>query len=155
LFLFNSPRLPYTEATICELLRITSFAPIGLMHRVLEDTESNGFRIRKGTLVLANLYSAHYNPDKWNHPELFRPERFLSPTGEKIKNPPYFVPFEVGRRQCLGESFALDSLFLFITSIFQNFKISPYDKKQKLDVQPLSGFLRMPKPFSVKIQSRC
>jgi len=148
--------LPYTEATLCEILRITSFTPVGLMHRVLQDTEWHGFRIREGTLVLANLYSAHYNREQWNEPERFRPERFLSPNGrEKIKNPPHFVPFSVGRRQCLGESFAMDSLFLFIASIFQNFEISPEEKNQKLDLEPSEGLVRVPKPFSVKIQSRC
>jgi len=124
------------------------------MHRSLCDTEFNGFRIRKGTLVLANLCSAHYNPDKWNEPELFQPERFLSPNGEKMKNPPHFLPFQVGRRQCLGESFAMDSLFLFIASIFQTFQLTPYDKTQELDLEPLPGIARMPKPFTVEINSR-
>jgi len=133
---------------------MSSITPLGLMHRVLADTEFNGFTIRKGTLVVGNLYSAHYNPDKWSQPELFRVERFLSENGEKIKNPPEFIPFHVGRRQCLGEGFAMDSLFLFITSIFQNFKISPQDKHHKLDLEPFPGILRLPKPFSVNISSR-
>jgi len=145
---------PYTEATICEVLRLSSFVPLGIFHRTLHDTEFGGFIIRKGTLVLANLYSAHYNPDKWNEPERFLPERFLTPSGEKAKNPPYFLPFQVGRRQCLGESFAMDSLFLFVTSIFQNLKISPYIKSEMLDLEPISGILRIPKPFRVKIDSR-
>jgi len=100
------------------------------------------------------LYSAHYNPEQWNEPEIFRPERFLSPEGEKLKNPLEYAPFGVGRRQCLGESFAMDSLFLFIISFFQNFQFSPYDENQKLDLEPKPGVIRVPKPFSVKISSR-
>jgi len=146
--------LPYTEATICEVLRISSLAPLGLIHRALYDTEFNGFAIKKGTLVIANMYSAHHNPDHWSQPELFRPERFLSPSGEKLRNPSQFVPFQVGRRQCLGESFAMDTLFLFVTCIFQNFVIFPDYKDQKLDFEAIPGFLRLPKPFRVKINSR-
>jgi len=124
------------------------------MHRALQDTTYDGFTIEKGTLIMANMYSAHYNPNNWKEPEQFRPERFLSPTGEKLRNPPHLVPFQAGRRQCLGENFAMDALFLFVTSIFQNFQISPYDINEKLELEPPPGFMRAPKPFSVKISSR-
>jgi len=139
---------------VCEVLRICAFIPIGLMRRVLQDTENDGYTIRKGTLVLGNVYSAHNRPDKWSAPGEFRPERFLTPTGEKIKNPPEFIPFHVGRRQCLGETSAMGNLFLFTASIFHNFKISSFDKNKKLDLEPLPGLLRIPKPFSVRIHSR-
>jgi len=147
--------MPYTEATVCEVLRMASFAPMGLIQRALHDTDFDGFFIKKGTLIMGNIYSAHYNPDHWNEPEIFRPERFLSPSGEKIKNPPQFIPFEVGRRQCLGESYAMDNMFLFISSIFQNLLISPYEKDQNLDFETIPGFTRTPKPFKVKITRRC
>jgi len=124
------------------------------MHKAIQDTTYDGFLIQKGTLIIANMYSAHHNPKHWDEPEAFNPERFLSPTGEKLKNPLQYAPFSVGRRQCLGEKFAMDTLFLFVTSIFQNFQFSPYDTNQKLDLEPPPGFLRIPKPFRVKISRR-
>jgi len=123
------------------------------MHRVLKDTELHGLRLRESILVLSNLYSAHYNPEQCNEPELFRPEQFLSPTGEKIKNPPHFVPLSVGQRQCYWQSVAMDSLFLFIALIFQNFQIFPSEKNQHLDLEPSEGLVRLPKPFSVTKKS--
>jgi len=146
--------MPYTEAVICEALRFSSFAPLGLMHKTLYDTNVKGFKISKGTTVICNLYSAHHNPEYWGDPEVFRPERFLSPTGEKLRNPPHFLPFQVGRRQCLGENFAMDSLFLFVTAIFQKFHVTQYSKEYPIDLESIPGFTRDPKPFYVNIKSR-
>jgi len=146
--------MPYTEATISEALRLSSVAPLGNMHKALYDKEFKGYMIRKGTTIIENIYSINNNPEYWGDPENFRPERFLSPSGEKLKNPPYLIPFEVGRRQCLGETFALDSLFLFINAVFQNFHITQYSKDFPLDFESLPGFTRGPKPFYVRIASR-
>jgi len=147
-------RMPYTQATIHEVLRMSSMVPLGIMHRTLCDKEVRGFSIRKGTVVLGNLYSAHHNKKYWNDPEKFLPERFLTKSGEKLKNSPAFVPFEVGKRRCLGENLAMETLFLFIASIFQNFRVSKYKENDKLDLLGLPGFVRTPKPFVVKIQKR-
>jgi len=128
--------------------------PLGVMHKTLYDKEINGFMIRKGTIVIGNLYSGNHSPKYWTNPEQFDPERFLSANGDKVKTPPGFVPFEVGKRRCLGENFAMETLFLFITSIFQNFKVSKFEDKDKLDLTPEPGFVLCPKPFRVKIQKR-
>jgi len=146
--------MPYTEATICEVLRMSSLVPIGLMHRTLVDKVVNGFLIRKGTGVLGNLYSAHYNPAYWNDPEKFLPERFLSASGQKIKNPPAFIPFEIGKRRCLGENLAMETLFLFVASIFQTSRMTKYKVGDELDLLGFPGFTRNPKPFFVRIQMR-
>jgi len=149
--------MPYTEAVICETFRLSSLAPLGLMHRTLKtlDTNVQGFKISKGTTVICNLYSVHHNPEYWDDPKIFRPEKFLSPTTrEKLRNPPHFLPFQVGRRQCLGENFALDSLFLFVTAIFQKFHVTQYSNECPIELESIPGFFRNPKPFYVNIKSR-
>lgn len=49
----------------------------------------------------------------------------------------------------LGESLAKDTLFLFLTSIFQKFQIYPSAENPKPDFEPEFGFLNVPKPFEV------
>ena len=34
--------------------------------------------------VMVNLYSAHMDPDDWQQPQQFRPERFLDESGNVI-----------------------------------------------------------------------
>jgi len=43
--------LPYVEATILELLRYKTLAPLALPHRTMNDTEIGGYFIPGGTTV--------------------------------------------------------------------------------------------------------
>jgi len=153
---FNlSNSLHYTEATIYEVLRMSSMVPLGVMHKTLYDKEIRGLMVRKGTVVMGNLYSAHHSPKHWKDPEEFRPERFLSPNGDKlIKNPPAFIPFQIRKRRCLGEAFAMETLFLFVASIFQKFRVSKSNENDELNLKGVPGFVLTPHSFHVNIQKR-
>ena len=59
-----------------------------------------------------NIYGLHHNPDEWQEPERFIPERFdpaskyyLTPKGTR-RHPMSFGPFIGGKRNCLGKTFA-------------------------------------------------
>jgi len=58
-------RLPYVEATILELLRHKTVAPVGFPHRTLKDTEVGGYFIPGGTTVSWRVY-------EWSLRELHR-----------------------------------------------------------------------------------
>ena len=45
--------------------------------------------------VIANLYSAHMDPDVWPNPEKFIPERFLDDDG-KFQEGNRVIPFSIG-----------------------------------------------------------
>jgi len=45
--------------------------------------------------VLVNLYSAHMDPDDWQQPQQFRPERFLDESGNVI-NRDRVIAFSLG-----------------------------------------------------------
>jgi len=45
--------------------------------------------------VLINLYSAHMDPDDWQQPQQFRPERFLDESGNIIDKD-RVIPFSLG-----------------------------------------------------------
>ena len=48
--------LPYIRALAKECLRWRSVVPLGLPHRATEDGEYRGYRIPKGSMVIANLW---------------------------------------------------------------------------------------------------
>jgi len=126
--MFSLIRMPYTEAVICEVLRKSYLVPLGVMHRALCGKKFHGFLIKKETFLLGNLYSYHFNQKYWDSPDEFIPERFLFKNGTTVlKKSEAFVPFQVGRRQCIGEQFAKDTWFLFLTSIYQKFQTILYE----------------------------
>ena len=65
------------------------------MHSTDGEVTLGGYTLPNDTLIIPDLYSIHMNPDLWQDPEEFRPERFLD-ADEKITKPPYFIPFSIG-----------------------------------------------------------
>jgi cytochrome P450 len=87
-------------AVIDEVLRLYPAGWIG-SRRCTADTEFDGIRIRRGTLVLYSPYLTHRDPQLWTDPLSFRPERFPGAI------PPWgFIPFAAGERTCLRRSYA-------------------------------------------------
>ncbi len=147
--------MPYSEAVISEILRITSAAPITVPHTTTSDLVFHGYHIPIGTLLIANLYAVHHDPNIWVDPENFRPERFLNEDKTKFVSNDALIAFGEGRRKCIAETFVKDILFLFVTSLFQQFNILPNpNKKEKVNFEPGLGFILGPKPFKVLITSR-
>ena len=62
-----------------------------------------------------------HNPEVFDDPDSFKPERFLDSKGHYISTRhPGFIPFGMGRRVCLGEKLAVTDLFLIITNLLQS-----------------------------------
>ena len=67
----------YVDCVTKEILR---FAPIaaGIIREAIDDDILDGYRIRKGDLILIAIQNLHQHPTYWNiDPKLFYPERFL------------------------------------------------------------------------------
>lgn len=111
---------PLTEATLLEIQRIVSLSPLSYPRRNIDTVQLLGHKIPKNSYVISNLWNVHHDPDLWKNPEEFQPERFLTENGEVYK-PEHFMPFSIGKRQCLGESLAQMELYLYFTALLQNF----------------------------------
>ena len=145
------PRLPHTEAFIHETLRISSSTPFGNFHSVLEDKEIAGYHIPKGTLVIGNLYAVNNDPEVWQSPHLFQPERFITQDGKFSTGDNPVIAFGTGQRSCVGEGFARSQLFLFVVRILQNFKVTAVSDIRSANT--FSAFVA-PQPFQAVFQRR-
>lgn len=96
----------------------------------------------------------HHDQKIWGDPENFRPERFLSEDGKKYQKSEYLIPFQLGRRQCVGETLARDTIFLYLANIYQKFEITfdPNTPEPTLECQP--NFLLHPYPYSIIMKDR-
>ena len=84
--------------------RFSTITPTALFHSALANTTFRGYDIVKDSMIVANLYSVHFDPKTWGDPENFRPERFLSDDGKTVIRSEALIPFSVGKRQCPDNS---------------------------------------------------
>ncbi|XP_030835852.1 steroid 17-alpha-hydroxylase/17,20 lyase [Strongylocentrotus purpuratus] len=149
-------KLVYTEASLYEVLRYSSIVPTNL-HATTRDTEFGGYHIPKGTVVLINTHSMHYDPQEWDQPDKFLPEHFMDGSGTVREHPPSFLPFGAGRRGCLGEAVAKADLFLIFSWFLQNYTFSKVPGKESEDILnmiPQTAFGRLLISYEIMINKR-
>ncbi|XP_057635667.1 cytochrome P450 2C25-like isoform X5 [Chionomys nivalis] len=141
--------MPYTDAMIHEVQRFISLIPINLPHAVTCDIKFRNYIIPKGTTVITSLTSVLNDSKEFPNPEIFDPGHFLDNNGN-FKKSDYFVPFSTGKRICAGEGLARMELFLFLTTILQNFKLKSLVNTKDIDTTPLvNGFASVPPKFQL------
>ncbi|XP_050210962.1 cytochrome P450 705A22-like [Mercurialis annua] len=117
------PNLPYLRAVVKETLRL--YPPIPAIPRECrEDCKIGGFDVPKETIAIIDAYSIMRDPNLWDNPNEFRPERFMKPDDDddkKNKQNLGFIPFGGGRRMCPASNFALNIIHLSIASMVQCF----------------------------------
>nr|KAG5689236.1 hypothetical protein BaRGS_014892 [Batillaria attramentaria] len=145
----DRPEMTYLEATTTEVLRIAPVTPLSVPHATSCDVSFAGYTIPKGTMVIPNLYSVLHDPEVWEDPDTFRPERFIGPDGKLIRHDE-FIPFSTGRRVCLGESLARMELFLYLAAMIQHFRFLPPENGQLPSLEGILGFTYTPKPFTFR-----
>ena len=74
--------LKYTDATITKIQRLANVVTVALHHNAMADTTLMGYTIPKNTIVLPILIAANMDPDYWNNPEKFDPDKFLDKGGK-------------------------------------------------------------------------
>ncbi|KAK8376326.1 hypothetical protein O3P69_009756 [Scylla paramamosain] len=146
-------KLPYTDATLSEVFRFRGAAPISVPHKAMKDTILQGSRVPAETIVLVNLYSVMMDPEYWNDPETFRPERFLNPDGT-LRKDERLIPFGKGRRACLGESLARMTSFIVFTSLVHHFDFTLDPAVPVPNTEGKSGFTLGPPDFRVFAKAR-
>ncbi|XP_073481189.1 cytochrome P450 2K1-like isoform X2 [Aquarana catesbeiana] len=135
-------KMPYTDAVIHEIQRFSNIIPTNLPHATTQDVTFKGYFLPKGTYVIPLLASVLHDESHFEKPEEFYPQHFLDSKGNFLKKEA-FLPFSAGKRSCAGENLAKMELFLFFTTLLQNFTFNA-PIGEKLDLTPLVGFTAPP-----------
>ncbi|KAJ9546260.1 hypothetical protein OSB04_025967 [Centaurea solstitialis] len=113
--------LPFLEACLKETLRLHPPAPLLLPHRAIKACDVMGYTIPKDSQIWVNIWAIGRDPEIWDDPLDFKPERFI---GSKLnyKGKDFeFLPFGSGRRMCPGEAMASKTILLTVASLILNF----------------------------------
>lgn len=120
--------LPYLQAVVKESLRLHPTGPL-IVRESTEECTINGYQIPAGTRLFVNVWAIGRDPNHWEMPLEFSPERFvISEEREKGKavdvRGQHFqmLPFGSGRRRCPGTSLALQLVHTTLAAMIQCFE---------------------------------
>jgi len=148
----DMPQLPFLQATIAEVQRIAYIAPMSLPHRTTRPTEVDGYRFPENTIFMANISFMMNDPEYFDRPQEFNPDRFMTSDGRYVKNE-RLVPFGIGKRYCMGELLARNEVFLFTSDLLQRIKLLPPTSNPIPDPNKfLCNFTRIANDFHVRVE---
>ena len=113
-------KLKYISQILEENLRIHPIAPAPT-RILLKEIMVGGYQIPKGTGVASNSHLFAMNPQIWQNPEVFDPERF-GDAGNIPNLTMMHFPFSVGPRNCIGQTFAKFESKVMLAKLFQKFQ---------------------------------
>ncbi|CAO3623228.1 unnamed protein product [Cunninghamella blakesleeana] len=118
-------QLKYNHQIIKETLRLNGTVVSLVTPRIAtEDTEIMGQFIKKDTMLSVNIYDIHRNPNVWNDPHAFNPDRFAD-DGE-WDHQPYkhlaWLPFGYASRQCIGFKFTIAEQLVLLSMLLRKYE---------------------------------
>ncbi len=125
-------RMTYLEACLKETLRLH---PSGTRaeRKAVDNVKLDQIFIPKDAYVVIPIYSIHRDPNNFENPDEFIPERFLAENIDKIKSGSY-IPFADGPRNCVGMRFALMTIKLTLAKLLTEFRFVECDKTRVLNI---------------------
>lgn len=149
-------RLPYTNATVLEILRQSTVVQLPSPREATEDFYFRGrYFIPKGMSCMPNIYAIHHDKEVWGDPQNFRPERFLNQSETEVKQEVAgkLLSFGAGKRYCLGQSLAECTMFLYFARIMKEFTFEKIPGTNPTE-EPVLGLTLIPHPYPVRILKR-
>jgi cytochrome P450 len=85
----------------------------------------------------------HRHHASWHEPELFAPDRFSPERRERIERGA-FIPFGLGPRVCIGQTFAMQEILTVLSILvplyrFELIDPASVDARTRITLQPRNG----------------
>lgn len=118
-------KLVYLHATLCETLRLYPPVPYNHKASIKPDILPSGHQVGKETRILFSVYTMGRMRDIWGaDATLFRPERWISNTGNIIDVPSYkFNVFSAGPRTCVGKELAFKEMKIAAAALIWRYSL--------------------------------
>lgn len=117
----NIGDLGYTMQVLHESLRLCPPGAI-IARTAVDDVWIDGYLVAAGTVVIVSIYAIHRDPDLWDRPLRFDPDRFQHAAMKGLDRWQY-LPFGGGRRSCIGDHFAMLEATLALATIIRDTEI--------------------------------
>ncbi|QNI08901.1 cytochrome P450 [Mycobacterium kubicae] len=114
----------FTTAVINETLRVRPPAPF-TARVAAQPLSIGGYRIEAGTRIVVHIIAINRNPNIYDKPHEFRPERFLGTRPQTYA----WVPFGGGIKRCLGAAFSMRELVTVLHVLLREGDFAAVDDK--------------------------
>ncbi|KAM7272485.1 hypothetical protein ACFE04_027148 [Oxalis oulophora] len=136
---WNIEKLSYLKLIIKETLRLHSPGPLLIPREAISKFKINGYTIYPGTRIYVNVWGIGRDPNIWENPEKFIPERFEdNPIDYKGQHFEY-LPFGGGRRGCPGVVMAMSNIELALANLLHCFDWKLPDGMKEEDISMEEG----------------
>nr|XP_027081590.1 geraniol 8-hydroxylase-like [Coffea arabica] len=117
------PKLRYLDAVVKETFRLHPALPLLVPKRPSQSCTVVGFTVPKDTRVFVNAWQIHRDPELWDNPLEFKPERILATPSkwDYSGNNFQYIPFGSGRRICAGIPLAEKMLMYIAASLLHSY----------------------------------
>lgn len=115
-------KMDYMTAFIKETLRMSLPGPSNLPRVANVDHKIGDLTIKKGTTIMVAFFASMFNPDYFENPHEFNPNRWITGSAKTAveKNPYLFTPFWVGQRNCIGQHLAMSETKIILSLFIAN-----------------------------------
>ncbi|XVF49795.1 hypothetical protein PTKIN_Ptkin04bG0044300 [Pterospermum kingtungense] len=110
-------QMEYLKCVINETLRLHPVAPLLVPRKTTASVKLGGYDIPSNITVYINAWAIQRDPNWWEKPEEFIPERFENNPVDFKGQDFHFIPFGCGRRSCPGMSFGVASVEYFVANL--------------------------------------
>nr|GMC47485.1 cytochrome P450 83B1-like [Ipomoea batatas] len=133
--------LPYFKAVVKETMRLYPPAPLLVERETLSKCTIDGYEIKPKTLVFVNGWAIARDPECWENPHEFYPERFLDNKVDYQGQDFEFIPFGAGRRMCPGLALGIASAERALANLLYAFdwELPSWLKKEDIDTNVAPG----------------
>ena len=135
-------KLPWITACFEEAMRL--FPPAAIVsRRIVKDIHYKDHHLTPGMNLIVSQWVLHRHETLWDDPNIFRPQRFFGENRSDIHRYAY-LPFGLGKRVCIGASFAMQEAMIMAAYLLKNFQFD-YEPEtlpkpiMKITVQPDNG----------------
>ncbi|XP_031270065.1 cytochrome P450 71A1-like [Pistacia vera] len=117
----DTPKLPHLKAIVKETMRLQPIAPLLVPRETTAECIIDRYEIAAKTLVYVNAWTIGRDPEAWNNPEEFDPDRFVGSCID-LKGQHYeLIPFGAGRRICPGMLMRIATVDLSLANLLYKF----------------------------------
>ncbi|CAG4967347.1 unnamed protein product [Parnassius apollo] len=128
-------RLEYLEAVLKESMRI--YPIVALTVRILDkNVKLKNYTLTAGRPCIISLYGIHRHPTWGDDAEEFKPERWLD-TRTLPSCSTAFAAFNMGRRICIGKSFAFMSMKTTLAHVLRHYRVKGDHTKMEIKADVL------------------